>query len=402
MTAFWIMFLFHIQLMGLFEMFIKPPHIVQYKFLWPFILSIGIIMAWLSYRLKSHNTLLNRIANVFFLCSISVIIINTGFTIFSTINRLSNDYKKQEYLKKVESNKRDIVWILMDAYSNSSFLKSIVNFKNPIDSILTHQGFHVLNNIRSRSDATLYSVNSVFNFDDPIKPYNFNYGLYSAKYSALPRILNEINYKFISLSFFDIGQTHRLLDIGGYSTTLLYKLIDGTICQLLMRHYFEERYRKMVDPFPLDKLGHLYNEIIIDTLNKSVSKKYSKPAYIWAHLLIPHYPFYRLENKKLMYVHLSQGDTSANKKAYIDYLSYGNQVVLDLLKSHPEMKNKIVIISGDHGARFSFLKNDDDHRFRPFCAVYMPPGVDTTGINKINYISELPAFILKSQIVKTR
>jgi hypothetical protein len=271
-----------------------------------------------------------------------------------------------------------------------------------MDSILTHQGFHVFKNIRSRSDATLYSINSIFNFDDSIEPYNFNYGLYSVKHSTLPKILDNVNYKFISLSLFDIDKSQRLLDIGIYSTTLLHKLIDGTICQIIMQNYFEEEYIKTIDPFPLGKLGHLYNKTVIDTLSQSVQKKYSKPVYIWAHLLIPHYPFYKLEKKKLVDVILGETDTSAVIKAYINYLSYGNQVILSLWKSYPNLKNKIVIISGDHGARFSFLKNDDNHRFRPFCAVYMPPGVDTTGINKINYISELPAFILKSQIVKTR
>src|SRR4051812_22383790 len=64
MTAFWIMFLFHAQIMGLFETFIKRSHIVMYEFLWTSILLIGGGIAWLSYKFRKYNPSLNKVANV--------------------------------------------------------------------------------------------------------------------------------------------------------------------------------------------------------------------------------------------------------------------------------------------------------------------------------------------------
>jgi hypothetical protein len=159
MAAFWIMFLFHIEIMRLFEMFIRYPHIVRYKFLWPSILLAGLFIAWLSYKFRKHNLLLNKVANVFFLSFISITIINICITIYGTINRLNNNYKKYEYLTTADLNKKDIIWILMDEYSNSSYLNSRFNFKNPMDSVLTNEGFHIFKTIHSRADATNYSVN---------------------------------------------------------------------------------------------------------------------------------------------------------------------------------------------------------------------------------------------------
>jgi hypothetical protein len=399
MAAFWIMFLFHIEIMRLFEMFIRYPHIVRYKFLWPSILLAGLFIAWLSYKFRKHNLLLNKVANVFFLSFISITIINICITIYGTINRLNNNYKKYEYLTTADLNKKDIIWILMDEYSNSSYLNSRFNFKNPMDSVLTNEGFHIFKTIHSRADATNYSVNSIFNFDDEVMPYSFDYGNYSLKNSALPRLLAKINYKFINESFFNIGGKHQIEVASFYNPTLLFKLIDGTILQIFMQHKMLKLYMKIW--YPDKAIQKNYNSTVLKALNLNLKKKHTTPVYFWAHLLIPHDPFFALKNEKLIYVHPELTDTLGLKKAYTNYLSYGNQLILNLLKVHPELKNKIVIISGDHGIRFEFL-GDNDHRTRPFCALYMPPGVDTTGINKIKYISELPAFILKSQIVKNK
>jgi hypothetical protein len=391
-TAFWIMFLFHVHILGLFETFIKPPHIVRYIVLWPSIILTGFVIAWISSKLHTHNLLLNKIANVFLLCAIFVIIINTTITIYTTINRLNNNYKKQEYLTKSVSNKKDIIWILMDEYSNSSYLQSRFNFKNPMDSLLKRKGFHVFNKIHSRFNATLYSVNSIFNLDDSIQPYNFDYGNYSLKNSALPRLLDDMNYKFINESFFNIG-SHRQIEVSSfYSPTLLFKLIDGTILQRFLQLKMTKLYKEISNPEK--SLQKNYNDAVLSALNTSLREKHSTQVYFWAHLLIPHYPLLIFKNQKPIVI--TPTDSLGMKKGYIDYLSYGNQLILNLWKDHPVLKDKIVIISGDHGVRYGFL-GKDDHQLRPFCALYMPPGIDTTGIGNIQYISQLPAFVLKRQ-----
>ena len=86
-------------------------------------------------------------------------------------------------------------------------------------------------------------------------------------------------------------------------------------------------------------------------------------------------------------------DTVFMQQQYLSYLKYGNSRVLELLDKHPDYKDKIVIISGDHGPRYPFLI-DKKWQLNPFLAIYTPKGGNLKEKPPIQYLSRLPLALL--------
>ena len=138
----------------------------------------------------------------------------------------------------------------------------------------------------------------------------------------------------------------------------------------------------------------MYNIKILQSLKDIVLKINSTPVFIWAHLLIPHSPFYRDENGKVNEKIISNPSISPPEEVsqeYKKYVFYGNNIVLDILKKIPEWKNKTIVISGDHGARM-LLNTGDQRRFATFAAIYYR-GMDTAELKQIRYLQQIPFHI---------
>jgi len=360
----------------------------EFRYLWVIEIFITSAILYLSYRWSKQNELFNKLANTFLCFAMVVNGIGTAAVHYKTVTRISARYEANE-TNVGPAPHADIVWILMDEYAASSELAERFGFKNPLDTFLVDQGFVILRNVRSRSDRTLYSINSIFNLDETIEPYSFIYGHYSLKNNAWSRILAERGYRFINMSFFDIGDQPHAYSLNYYNETLLMRLIEGTPIKPLLQAHFKKLYYYVFQQEDKPETG--YNGYILAELDKRLRDDDNRrPTFFWAHLLIPHGPHYRFDGRNLR--RIPENDSDDVKKGYVEYLSYGNSVLENLWKSHPQLKSKIVIISGDHGARFDFIKGPD--RTRPFCAVYMPGSGDSSALNGIQYISQLSAFLL--------
>jgi hypothetical protein len=397
LSAFWVMFLFNGYVTTIIQ-FITGNAFS--KSLYPYIWLAGILaslgLAYISNRFQRYHTTVNKITNVFLLIAIVVVLSNTWFIYARTKKATDLAFKHNQPSPETTKDKKDIVWILMDEYGSSASLKNKFNFDNPLDTFLSGKGFYVFKDLRSRSDKTLYSLNSIFNFDDTLVPYAFAYGRYSLQNSAWPKVLAMEGYRFNNLSFFDIGDKVPAYKAIYYDQTFRMGLLEGTAFSYLLQRYFKKTYRAIVTlpegsfPFPLAK----YNEYVVSLFDKQsrIDSAAHVPACTWLHLLIPHGPDYRFP--KFIKKDPNQADSITVKQVYIDHLTYGNQVLENFLNTHPQLKNKIVIISGDHGCRTESL-GKGIHTTQPFCAVYLPTGTDSSGLRSLHYLSQLPSFLLQ-------
>ncbi len=328
-----------------------------------------------------YNTLRNKLANTFLLISCFVFI--AGGIFRNAALKIDRHIRPIPYLEKSDSQKKkDIVWILMDEYGSSISLKNQFNFNNPLDSSLRKNGFTILDSTRSRFTNTLFSLQSIFNIDDSIAPVNFFEGADLLKQGSLVPVLESVGYKFSNLNFFTINSHKPVDNRSGYPEIYPEQLFSGTLF-----HVLNNRYKYSV--MKCDD----YNRKVIEMLGDTLSAG-SMPKFIWAHISIPHAPYCRDRKGKLLTDNgYGKNDLSFIKKSYLEYLEYGNMVLLKLLKDHPELLEKIVIISGDHGPRFSFLENKD-YQSWPFVAINIPGKYDTAALKRLRYISELPGFLL--------
>jgi hypothetical protein len=344
-----------------------------------YLIIIGLIIIGLSYIWSKlvwrFNSLANLVINVFLI----VLCLSSLFNGYKVYNQMSRIHEQRVGIPQVTPAKPiDIVWILMDDYASSPALKKFFKYNNPLDTFLESRGFTILDGIHTRSTITIYSINSIFNLDDSISPPNYMYADYSLLNNLWTKQLKKAGYEVDCLDFLDIDGVKRIANLN-----------------LFPQSYTDQIFRESIFGLTKDR----YNFKVADSLN-TILKESSpgSPRLIWAHLMIPHSPFYR--NSKGEFVANNQ-DYNASvdqiKNGYIEFLSYGNHVLMDIIKNNESLKDKIVVISGDHGTRYSFIE-DKDEKQRPFAAIHFPDNFDTTGLKNVKFIQQLPAFIGSAKI----
>jgi len=322
--------------------------------------------------------LINKTVNLFFVFMIIVNLI-IGFDNFiKETNHSTLKAKKDGQPIKIE-HKKDIIWILMDEYGAPSYLKNEFRFYNPLLDSLKKRRFFTFDSLASRSDYTIYSLSSLFNLDDSILPSNDMYASLYLRKSTMVEQLKNLGYSFTNLDFIDIYNQHKIAKLPFFSDTYFSQIINHTIFSKIILSLIR----------PLDN----YNNQVIAELNNTVKNNYQKPNFTWAHLLIPHSPYLRNSDGELNknpIFNTSPIYTQKNEiiNQYLNYLLYGNTIILKILNQIPDWQNKIIIISGDHGARM-FLKDGDPRRFATFAAIYYP-GMDTMELKQIKYLQQIP------------
>jgi hypothetical protein len=327
------------------------------------------------------NPVRNRFANIFLLI-LGIIICIQGAWNEHNRTVLSKEHNRNLSLTINALQHPGILWILMDEYGSSDVLQKEFQFQNPLDKVLISRGFILPDSIQSRSTSTLYSVYSVFNMNDSIIPSSFFAGKDLLNNASWVPFLEKNNYQFQNISAFDISHHPMLLNRSGYPQSYYDQVLAGSLFMMIEMSY---RYT----PEQCDT----YNQLVIQDLNNAIPIKASTPRFIWAHIPIPHEPFTR--NADGMFINtINENNVQEMKKGYTDYLQYGNTLLLKLLDRNPDLMKSIVIISGDHGPRFSFLRNRNN-ALSPFMAIHFPTNFDTASFKKIRYLSEVPVFINK-------
>lgn len=350
--------------------------------------ALALIIISLCYGFRRSPSLpmngFHQIANVFLLIS-CIVFLGSGIK-RSYEYRIENTRHQQKEKIVFPPATKDIVWILMDEYASSGSLQQQFGAQNPLDSFLSKAGFVLLPEMRSRFNNTLFSVNSIFHFDDSIAPSNFYEGIDLLRHNPLVPALERSGYAFSNLSFFDINQHPMLENRSEYPYTFEQQLFSGTLFSMVTVAWNNS----------VSKCDS-YNHQIYQRLQNTISQQTTSPRFIWAHIPIPHQPFCRNSQGQLLADNRTDdADTTLIKRHYIDYLQYGNSLLENLLKQHPEMQEKIIVISGDHGPRYPFLR-DKSYQFWPYAAVHIPGKFDTSGLKRLSYLSELPGFILRRQ-----
>lgn len=338
---------------------------------------------------KSTDTKLNLFFN-YALLILCVVTISNGWLTGIREEKYVKDKKKSFGAQlTVMDKKPDIVWILLDEYASSASLNQYFGFKNPLDTFLRNRDFVVLDSIKSRFTETIYSVGSLFNMDDSVAPPNYVYAGYRLSDNIWVNQLKENGYSFTSYDFMDIGGVKRLKEVYIFPTDYNQQIFSGTLIKFMVM-------AQKSTPDVIDQ----YNNQVISLTNEALGDSSEGPKFLWCHLLLPHLPFFRDRNGKL-FAH-PMGDymnVDQVKKQYIEYLSYGNSIVEKLLSDHPSFRNKIVVISGDHGARYPFIPDRAEYK-RPYGAIYLPS--HSTSTDSLQYIQQISGYIMNQLVPAKR
>lgn len=278
-------------------------------------------------------------------------------------------YKGQNFASDT-TPKPSVYHILLDAYTGSDALEKYWNFDNTtFKNYLKSKDFYVAEHAQSNYGHTRQAVPSMMNRD---YFWDFEAGdgretapayliaLAGIRHARTFKDFEAMGYDLINLSIFDMLEQPTRYEYSGIpETSFLGFMLRKTIFDV----YFAK------------KRLWTHHEAALEILEevRQIPKRTTRPVYVYAHLMIPHYPYYFDREGRLQKGREGEKNWS-NKAHYLDQLVYTNQLlttlVNDILTS--SKTPPIIIIHGDHGFRFLEGEAKDEAGYSILAAFHFP------------------------------
>lgn len=299
------------------------------------------------------------------------------------------------------NDKPDIYLLLADEYAGKQELQDIFSFDNSaFETALKERGFHIVDSSRSNYNSTIYSMASMFSMDYiDRKPQgaseNYKDILFCRELiqrNNFTRFLEEEGYRIFNFSFVDISNEKRAVQniLPSNNTiltapTLLYKLRYTFGAKLASRKKLDEiKTRELADNMKIDSL-----------LKQSLKEKISQPKFVYAHFNMPHWPyFFDSAGNKIPLGKLTE-EFKYDKKAYIEYLKYSNNKLLEYIDSIKTSSPKppVIILMSDHGFRQLPAGTDQKYYFMNLNAISIPSGDYSRFYNGMSNVKQMSALL---------
>ncbi len=373
----------------------------RYIILVPVLLVIIIVLIVIVARKKtfSRSNLFQNVLLFLFILFDAVSLVAAGSGFFLKQNLLvKKDILSVDQLPTPAATP-DVYYLLLDSYPGTSYLKEYMQYDNsPFNFALEQRGFHVIAKPTSNYNRTAFSLASTLNFEylpaitanHALASKEYNQARLSIEYAAVPAVFNKLGYSFYNLSVFDFpGQpsirresflTMPERNVLLFNTfwervkkDLLWNIITGNY----VIQSIQDKARKAADELRKGEVQKRdYNNRIIDSMLQVPAIKSTAPKFIYAHVYLPHPPFFYDRNgKENDPAYVVTEASLKNKELFLSYLEYTNKIVLNIVDSlqHKSAKQPVIILQSDHGFR-DFTGGPAAHEvyFTNYSAFYFP------------------------------
>lgn len=345
----------------------------RYRYFLPFILITTI---YIIIRIaRSKNTFIRFNQFLFSFGSLIVLIELVKILLFHFDNRKWNVYVNQiEQIRipaTLPEKLPDVYYLLFDMHTGSESLKKYWDYE---DSAFTNhlgsKGFCIVKNARSNYNYTLYSIASTFNMQQLNALPGYKQTVMERintlgsliRNNKVAQIFDAMGYSIVNFSPFDVN-THTRLATRYYSFSLAQylwnKTLFGKMCtELLWNFNGNTLFRFLPFYYP----GNIvYNDNVFSKLYELIhqGRTGAKPSFVYAHFLLPHYPYYFNQKGKLRSI---ENDNIGDKEKYLDQLIYSDQLIQTITDSilANSAEPPVIIVQGDHG--FNMLANAEKKR----------------------------------------
>jgi hypothetical protein len=253
-------------------------------------------------------------------------------------------------LELLPDSKPDIYYLVFDAYTSSASLKKYWHYDNKeLKGFLSEKGFFIAEKSRCNYNSTPFSILSALNMSylniqmrEDAQRTHISKVFEEVKKNAVAELLANNGYDIVNLSPFDMGKRDAFYTEPYYHKTSLF---DRTIFYLVTDklNLTEEK-----------KLFENLEEVNPEIINRISSlKKNTKPIFCYAHIMLPHEPFFYDENGHKMPDGYALNSENRTGK-YLSQLKYTNKIITQLVENiNEKSKTKpVIIIQGDHGYRY--------------------------------------------------
>jgi hypothetical protein len=296
-------------------------------------------------------------------------------------------------------HKPDVYFIIADGYAGSAELTNILNFDNsPFLNQLKSKGFYIASHSKSNYNLTPYSLASTFKMDflnlKSLKenPEDLNECFRNINSNPVIDFFKGSGYQLFNFSIFRFDNMPPLInsqffDVGPgiiNSQTLFGRIERDIAFNLITKYRFKWAMRLAAEK-EVQKIEVLYHKTV-----ETASQIYSRPRFVYSHLMMPHYPYYLDSSGNYNDYSSILDENWSSKDKYIGYLKYCNNKLLKLIDHIlvSSAKPPIIILMGDHGFReFSSEEKFRNYFFMNLNAIYLPNknySGFTEGITNVN------------------
>ena len=360
------------------------PHVLfsSYSFLLPLIALLLIISVVMIRRSKTAHPQISRFLNLLLILSIAADIPSFfGSASEAVFQKPVVKYNPAAACDSCENP--DVYFLLFDAFTSNNVLKSTFGFDNSsLDSFLSRKGFYVMAESRSNYALTPLSVSSCFDmnylkFRKPVNSVNLKTYLSAVDYidnTEVPRYFAAKGYDIVNESIFNVN--------GIQPKQVPYDIWDQHTL-FSRKHFFQKIYNDLGWHF--SRYLPVYNENASKSLRErrdadldasfrylrqTIADTNIKPKFVYAHFLLPHGPYSRDADGKVLPYDLP--DTEAQEmKSYVMQVQYASGIIRSLV-NEILIKTKrpvVIMVIGDHGYRFG-EENKNQLDFPNLNAVY--------------------------------
>lgn len=331
-----------------------------------------ILIVWLSFtffilRTKRIRTGINIYFNLIFLAFILIEVTKAAIIPVPQIKLADNESFPVNTDLSPEQ-KPDIYYIILDSYTSSESLKKYWKYDNSgFEDSLKKIGFTIAPKSKADFALTEYCLASYLNstsllLDTAKHHYNERNLLQLIRNNRLYDWLNANKYNCYNFSLFDSFGTKKYYDFLPYN-----HFLGRTFWYINLLKFYH---------FLIPSSSISYTNLnIFHELDQLAAVRQNNPIFVYAHVMMPHTPYFFNEHGKPYKANSSLSDT----QKYLGQLIFTDSLTLKTINYilSSSKRKPIIVIQGDHGcrSRIDLTKNEETLEAHTiFYALYTPYG----------------------------
>lgn len=355
-----------------------------------FIPLLILLIAFIFYRIYKSKQLHN--GTLFLNCLLLIYIIIDVIKVLGPSNVNTGIVKTKLQPVKLTNGPYNIYYLLLDCYPSPSFQQEILGMTktNYLDSSLAGKGFYVIKEPRSNYGNTAFSMASTFGMNyltaldtiNRMDAHHYNRAMSIVKHSPLFGLLKQNGYTFYNFSIFDIPDHPAMKKDAFLSATTSQILFYNTAWDCFKRDLLwqirpgkkataAEMIKAQKEFFDPQKV---YNIHLLDTLMKFEPADKQKPFFLYAHVEMPHFPyFFDSTGKENPDESIYTDSMITDKKKFAGYISFANKKAIAIVDHFLQLSggDDIIIVQSDH-AIADMDWGRKNNAFRNYSAFYFP------------------------------
>ena len=344
------------------------------------LLGIFLVLFAISvfYLLKTKRKLnnLSKIANV---VGMTLIVISSSNLLLEnfqgnySLDLVSISSKNIELIDSQIYDYPDVYYIILDAYSGQEILIEEFGYdNNEFITFLEKNGFHVVKDSQSNYAQTYFALPSVMNMEYLECTENFD-GCINRSTTFQMIQNNEVMQRFVQEGYSLVNA------YSGWKPTSNFELVNTNLCGKYYTNFINPELTTAI--FSNSILNPVYVFLFEDDKREQilcifsevskVHQNINQPAFIFAHIHVPHYPYvFGANGEPTSPERLEMGweGEEDDKEGYLEQLKFTNKMMKEVITEIKNNSDKepIIIVQGDHGykAKFNDVNNPTEQELR--------------------------------------